>query len=289
MHISQRKDLETIFRAGLAAVNPSEAIRRHVGLDGQRLLAGGRPYDFAEAGRIILAGAGKASPAMARALEEILGDHIAEGWINTKYGHSLPLRRVHVHECGHPIPDTATLDGAARIADIVHKAGPDDLVLFCISGGGSALLELPADGLSLEDIRQTTDALLRSGANIRQMNAVRKHLSAVKGGQLARLAQPAQVIALILSDVIGDPIDVIASGPTAPDPTTYMDALNVLRHFRLETRIPKSVLDYLAAGHRGEHPETPKPADPVFDHVQNLIVASNASAVAACEACARAG
>jgi hydroxypyruvate reductase len=228
---------------------------------------------------------------MAGALEGILGDRIASGWINIKRGgaEGKPLRRIHVHEAGHPIPDEAGLRGAREIVKILESAGEGDLVLFCLSGGGSALMPLPVDGVSLADKQAVTQALLACGADIREVNTVRKHLSQLKGGQFARLARPAEVVALILSDVVGDPLDAIASGPSAPDGTTFGDALAVLHKYGLESRAPQSVVEYLRAGVAGKKPETPKPGDrKIFAKVRNLLIANNAASIAACARKARA-
>jgi hydroxypyruvate reductase len=286
-----RNDLLAIFKAGLAAADPAEAVRRHVTLRGRKLRLGDRSYDLAKVRRIFVVGAGKASARMAGALEEILGDRIAGGWINIKRGGAerRPLRRIHVHEAGHPIPDKAGLRGAREIVKILETAAEGDLVLLCLSGGGSALMPLPVEGVSLADKQAVTQALLACGADIREVNTVRKHLSQLKGGQFARAAQPAEVVALILSDVVGDPLDVIASGPSAPDNSTFADALAVLSKYGLESRAPRSVVEYLRAGTAGKKPETPKPGDrKMFAKVRNLLIASNAASVAACARKARA-
>jgi hydroxypyruvate reductase len=224
---------------------------------------------------------GKASARMAQALEEILGDHITGGLVVTAPGYRAPTRRIEVMEAGHPVPDERSLSAARRITAIVDEAEEDDLVIVLISGGGSALLTLPAQGLPLPDLMRVNELLLRSGANIREMNAVRKHLSQVKGGQLARRAAPARVLSLILSDVPGDPLDAIASGPTAPDPTTLQHAAEVLRRYRLWEQVSPAVRARIEAGLRGEVPDTPKPGDPLFERVENVIVGSGAMAAQA--------
>ena len=211
------------------------------------------------------------------AVEEILGDRVSDGLVNVKYGYTgtPPSARVRLREAGHPLPDESSLAGTREIVDLLRGAGADDLVLGLISGGGSALMMLPEEPISLEDYQRLTEALLRSGANINQINTIRKHIEQVKGGRLAQLAAPAEVATLILSDVVGDPLDFIASGPTVPDTTTFADALDVLRQF-----------DLLAAGaagrcwtgcergQRGEVPETPKPGDPLFERVSTVVVGS---------------
>jgi hydroxypyruvate reductase len=279
-----RDHLLSIFRAGLAAADPAEAVRRNVRVENNCLRAGPVALPLSEIKRIFVIGAGKASVRMAQALEEILGDRVTGGWINTKTGHGAPLARVHVHEAGHPVPDEAGRKGAEEILRIAREAGEGDLVLFCVSGGGSALLPLPVEGVSLEDKQRVTRELLACGANISEINAVRKHLSRVKGGQLAKAAHPARLISLILSDVIGDPLDVISSGPTAPDSSCFADALAVIEKYGIASRLPGPVRDYLSEGAAGRRPETPKPGDPVLEGVTNLIVAGNATAVEACAA-----
>tara|TARA_R110002073_G_scaffold275681_1_gene439449 strand:+ start:677 stop:1954 length:1278 start_codon:yes stop_codon:yes gene_type:complete len=220
------------------------------------------------AGRAIVVGAGKAAAAMAAAVEAAWPDAALEGLVITRYGHGLPTHRIEVVEAGHPMPDTAGTEAAARIARLVQSAGADDLVIFLASGGGSALLALPADGISLEDKRTVNGALLRSGADIGQMNAVRKHLSALKGGRLAALAAPARVLTLAISDVPGDRPDVIASGPTVPDESTLADARAVLARYDITP--PASVATRLA----NPAAETPKPGDPIFAHTAFRMLAT---------------
>ena len=286
-----RRNLLAIFKAGLAAADPAEAVRRHVVRRGGKLRLGDGSFDLRKVRNIFVVGAGKASARMAGALEEILGDRITGGWINVKSGGSAaekPLRRIHIHEAGHPIPDEAGLRGAREIVQILESAGEADLVLLCLSGGGSALMPLPVEGVSLADKQAATQALLACGADIREINTVRKHLSQLKGGRFAQRAQPAEVVALILSDVVGDPLDAIASGPSAPDSTTFGDALAVLSKYGIESRAPRSVLEHLRAGAAGAKPETPKPGDPIFAKVRNLVIANNAASVEACARKARA-
>jgi hydroxypyruvate reductase len=224
---------------------------------------------------------------MAAALEEILGSRISEGLVSVKDGHAVRLRHTEVVEAGHPLPDARGRHAAERILRIAQGARAGDLVLCVISGGGSALLPAPAGNLTLEDKVAVTDALLRSGAPIQEVNAVRKHLSQMKGGRLARAAYPAELAVLVLSDVIGNPLDAIASGPAAPDPTTFADALGILDRYGLAATIPASALDHLRRGAAGEIPETPKPGDPVFRRVHTVIIGSNEYAVRAAGATAR--
>jgi len=237
---------------------------------------------------IFVVGAGKASARMAAALEKVPGLRMAGGLLNVKYGHTAPLRRVELNECGHPVPDERGMAGARRIAEIARTAGPRDLVICLISGGASALLPLPAEGISLADKQATTQALLACGADIHELNTVRKHLSAIKGGQLARMAWPAAVITLVLSDVVGDDLDVIGSGPTVPDQSTFADALEIVTRYGLPRRLPRPVRTRLERGAAGEFDETPKPGDAVFARTKNIIVGNNRGAVNAGAKAARA-
>jgi hydroxypyruvate reductase len=276
-----RHDAEAIFRAGLRAVDPAMAIRRHVQRVGGMLLVAGNHYDLNSFHHIFVIGAGKAACPMAAALEEILYNDLTGGHVNVKYGHLAPLKKVSVQEAGHPVPDEAGLQGTRKILDLVAKAGKDDLVICVLSGGGSALLPLPSQGITLEEKQIITKMLLACGANINEMNAVRKHLSQVKGGQLAKAAYPATLISLILSDVIGDALDVIASGPTVPDTSTFHTVQMILEKYGIHNQIPTSVKKHIEKGLAGEAPETPKPDDPIFAKTQNLVIASNRQAVAA--------
>ncbi len=271
-----RKHAGEIFRAALKAADPAEAIRRHVKLQGGRLIAGTRRYDLRAFDGIWVLGAGKAGAAMAAEIERILGRRISGGLVNVKYGHIARLRRVELNECGHPVPDEAGVRGAARIAGIAQGLSERDLAVCVISGGASALMPMPAAPVTLEEKQATTKLLLACGANIHEINAVRKHISALKGGQLARLCYPATVISLLLSDVIGDDLDVIGSGPTAPDPSTFAQARSVLQKYHILDRVPVSVRERIECG---SAPETPKAGDAVFARVQNLLVGSNRLAV----------
>ncbi len=261
--------------------NPVEAVERHLRVEGETLLVDGIPYPLKGTGEVRVVGMGKASAVMAKPLTELLGDRISGGIIIVKYGHRYPLSGIRVVEAGHPVPDEAGLRGTEEIIQLLANTKPEDLVFCLISGGGSALSPAPADGLSLGDKRDVTRRLLDCGATIHEINSVRKHLSRIKGGRLARLAQPATLISLILSDVIGDDLDTIASGPTVPDPSTYYDCLRILTRYNLGEVIPQSALRHLEAGARGEIPETPKAHDPAFRKTQNVVVGSNALAVKA--------
>ena len=286
-HSALRRDALRIFRAALRAGDPREAIRRHLALKSNTLSIGAHRFPLSRFDRIFVLGAGKASARMAQQVESVLGQRITAGWINVKDGHTAPLKRIHVHECSHPIPDSRGLEGTRRMAEIAATAGLRDLVLCLISGGASALAPLPAPPITLAHKQRTTSLLLASGATIHEMNTVRKHLSLWKGGQLARLASPATVVSLILSDVVGDDLDVIGSGPTVPDRSSYLGARAILERRGILARCPKPVVERIERGCRGLEPETPKPGDPAFAHTLNLIVGGNRQSLAAASAEAR--
>jgi glycerate 2-kinase len=281
---SPREAAAAIWRAALAAGDVAPLLRRHVRLTDSRLTAGPLALDLDRVGRVLVLGAGKAGAAMAVAVEAILGARVREGFVVVKDGYRLPTARIEIAEAGHPVPDGRGLAASARLLALAESARADDLVLLLVSGGGSALTPAPAPPITLEEKQAVTRLLLAAGATINELNAVRKHLSRFKGGLLARAAAPATVLTLALSDVIGDPLDVIASGPTAPDSTTYADALAVLERRRIVDRTPVSILDRLRAGARGELAETPKPGDPVFARVRNLVIGNNALVVDAAAA-----
>jgi hydroxypyruvate reductase len=226
-------------------------------------------------GRVLVVGAGKASGAMAVAVEEAWPARVAEGLVVVKDGHRAPTRRIRLVEAGHPVPDERGAQAARDILALVRSASADDLVLVLVSGGASALTPAPAAPITLGDKQAVTRLLLAAGADINQLNAVRKHCSVFKGGQLARAAGSARVSALLLSDVIGDPLDVIGSGPTAPDASTFHEALAILARFELTSRAPASVRERLERGAAGEIPETPKHDDPIFERVTNAVIGNN--------------
>jgi len=261
--LSLRTAAARIFQAALKAADPAEAVKRHFDL----------PKGKFE--KIYVVGAGKATAAMAQAIERILGKRITAGFINVKHGHTAKLRYIEQNECGHPIPDEAGVRGAERIAGIAGEATAQDLVICLISGGGSALMPLPAPPITLEEKQATTNLLLACGATIHEINAVRKHISAIKGGQLAALASPARVVSLILSDVIGDNLDVIGSGPTSPDASTFTTARDVFEKYAIWKKVPKAVRNRIEAGMRGEIAETPKK----LSGVENRIIGSNSLAL----------
>ena len=288
-----RRQALAIFRAALAAADPGAAIRRHVRLRDGVLVAGRTRYPLRAIHKIYVVGAGKAGAAMAQAIEKLGVPAARRGasLVNVKYGHTgKPAQSagwIEFNECGHPVPDERGVLGAQRIAEIATGAGADDLVICLVSGGASALLPLPAPKVTLAEKQEVTRLLLASGADIHEMNAVRKHISLIKGGQLARMAYPARVLSLILSDVIGDDLDVIGSGITAPDASTFSSANAVFEKYGLLDRVPSSVAQRLAAGVGGEIRETPKAGDPAFARTRNLIVGSNRLAVEAATAHAR--
>jgi len=231
--------------------------------------------DYSRFRHIYVIGAGKAGASMARAAERALGRLVTAGLVNVKYGHVAKLRRIELNECGHPVPDERGVAGAEFIAAIASAAGPGDLVLCLISGGASALLPLPAPPVTLAEKQEVTRLLMACGADIHEINCVRKHLSAIKGGQLARLAWPARVEALLVSDVIGDNLDVIGSGPAAPDPSTFLDVAGVLDRYGIRNKLPAAVRKRIEQGVAGAIAETPKPGDKLFARVRNTVVGGN--------------
>ncbi|MEF8906446.1 MAG: DUF4147 domain-containing protein [Haloarculaceae archaeon] len=260
--------------AGVEAAHPERVLREAVSLEGDAFRVGGGSYDLGEYDDVVLVGGGKAAAGVAATLETLLGDALDEGVVVTD--DPVETDRTDVVEASHPVPDEAGVDGADRVRETVAAAGPGTLVLAVVTGGGSALLPAPAGGIDLADLQATTDLLLESGASIDEINAVRKHCSALKGGRLAAAAAPATVATLVFSDVVGDDLGVIASGPTVPDPTTYADALAVLDRYDLD--VPADVREHLEAGAAGERPETPGP-DADFDHVDTHVLANAWTAV----------
>lgn len=274
-----RGDARAIFEAGLKAADPIVAVKKYLIRDCNKLLLKGHEYDISNYEKIYVIGMGKAAASMAKAVENIIGDKIAGGIVNVKYGHSAALEKIKINEAGHPVPDEAGLSGSKEIIELLRTTGERDLVICLISGGGSALLPVPAGDLTLEDKQSVTKSLLDCGANIHEINSIRKQISAVKGGRLAALVYPSTLISLILSDVIGDDLDVIASGPTVPDTHTFHDCRNIINKYKLEEKVPKRVIDYIEAGCDGKIEDTPKPDSPIFEKTQNAIVGSNILAV----------
>jgi glycerate 2-kinase len=271
----RRERALAILSTALEAVDPVNAIKRQVSLSDDTLRIGQRTYDLGCYRHIYVIGGGKASGSMAQAVEEILGRRVTAGLVNVKYGYGAKTDIIRLNEAGHPIPDAAGVAGTQQMAELARQATAEDLVICLISGGGSALMTLPVEGITLADMRSLTDAFLRCGATINEINAVRKHLSQTKGGNLARLAYPAEIVSLILSDVVGNPLDVIASGPTVPDPTTFADAYRVIEKYGLLEELPRSIVERMRRGKEGLIPETPKEGDEAFTRTHNLIIASN--------------
>jgi len=262
--VTPREAAREIWQAALAAADVRPLVQRAL-----------QTVDIPPAARVRVVGCGKASGAMAAALEDALGDRITDGCVVVKDGYTVPTRRIRLLEAGHPVPDARGEAAARALLDVAGAAGADDVVIVLISGGGSALTPAPVAPITLEEKRTVTRLLLGAGATITELNAVRKHLSRIKGGQLARAAAPARVVTLALSDVIGDPLDVIASGPTAPDSSTFADALAVLASRGVLDAVPTAVRARLEAGVRGEIEETPKPGDPLFAWVRNHVIGNN--------------
>jgi len=281
---SAREAAAAIWRAALAAGDVTPLLQRHLRVTGPTLSAGPLTLDLSGVRRVLVLGAGKAGASMTRAVETILGDRAREGFVVVKDGYRLPTARIEIAEAGHPVPDGRGVAASARLLALAESATADDLVIFLVSGGGSALTPAPAPPVTLEEKQALTRLLLAAGATINELNAVRKHLSRFKGGLLARAAAPATVLTLALSDVIGDPLDVIASGPTAPDPSTYAGALGVLERRGVLDRTPCSIVDRLRAGAAGKIAETPKAGDRVFERVTNLVIGNNALVVDAAAA-----
>ncbi len=270
-----------LFSSALAAADPYRAVNKAFRVENNVLLVGGGEYNLDLFDRVMVVGAGKAAASMARAVESVLGEKIDQGILVVKYGHAGKLAAIEQVEAGHPIPDHAGILGTQRILELVRRADEKTLVICLLSGGGSSLLVAPLPGLTLEQKQKTTELLLKSGATIDELNAVRKHLSAVKGGRLAQLALPATVVTLILSDVIGDRPDVIASGPTTADSSTFAGAVQVIERCQVKPALPPGVALFLERGKAGREPETVKSGDACFLKTRNVIIGSLAQALAA--------
>jgi glycerate 2-kinase len=274
-----------VMAAALDAADPESAVLRFLKLSQDRLEIAGKQYDLGKFRRILVVGAGKAGAPMLKAVQNILGDRVDWAGVIVKEGHTLNNHffptGLNVFEAGHPVPDERGIRATTELANVLSNSGEHDLIICLISGGGSALMTAPAPDISLDDMQALTTNLLASGANINEINTVRKHLDLVKGGGLARMASPAHLVALILSDVVGDPLDIIASGPTVSDPGTFADAWKVLKKYSLTESAGPAISGRLRRGVEGKYDETPKPGDSLFKNVQNVIVGSNRQAVEA--------
>jgi glycerate-2-kinase len=279
--MNKRDEIYSIFKAGLDAVNPYRLISQSMKIEGNILNIKNISYDLSRFNNIFVIGAGKATSPMAQAVENILGDRISDALIIVKYGHSSTLKKIRQIEAGHPLPDEAGVKGTEEILRLLKDVDEKTLIICLISGGGSALLVSPADGITLKEKKEVNRLLLSSGARIDEINAVRKHLSRVKGGRLAEKVYPATLITLILSDVIGDRLDVIASGPTVPDNTTFKDTMSVIEKYYLKDKLPVSVMKILEQGLKGEIKETPKEWDAFFKKNSVFVIGSLKDAISA--------
>ena len=263
------------LESALNAVDPKQIIKSKLLLKNSTLHVDGYSFDLKKFKNVYVVGGGKASGSMAEALEQILGKRIKNGFVNVPRGSKHKTDIIELHEASHPIPDEAGVEGTRRMLEMAEQAKEDDLVICLISGGGSSLMPLPRGEISIVDKREITNALLKCGATINEINTVRKHISDFKGGWLAKKAYPATILNLILSDVVGDPLDFIASGPTVPDSTSFSDAVKVLENYGLWSKAPASIRKVLSDGEKGIIPETPKADDEAFKKVFNVVVGNN--------------
>jgi glycerate 2-kinase len=259
----------------LNAVDSKQIIKSKISLKNSSLQVNGYSFDLKKFNNVYVIGGGKATGSMAESLEQILGKYITSGLVNVPYGSKYETRIIKLHEANHPVPDEAGVEGTHRMLETAEQAKKDDLVICLISGGGSSLMPLPRGEISIADKREITNSLLKCGATINEINTVRKHISDFKGGWLAKKAYPATILNLILSDVVGDPLDFIASGPTVPDSTTFSDAVKVLKKYGLWDAAPASIKKVLSDGEKGSIPETPKAKDEAFKKVYNIVVGNN--------------
>ena len=263
------------LESALNAVNPKQIIKSKLLLKNLTLHVNGYSIDLKKFKNIYVIGGGKASGSMVEALEQVLGNSITNGLVNVPRSSKNKTDIIKLHEASHPIPDEAGVEGTRRMLKIAEQAKEDDLIICLISGGGSSLMPLPRGKISIADKKEITNALLKCGATINEINTVRKHISDFKGGWLAKKAYPSSILNLILSDVVGDPLDFIASGPTVPDSTTFSDAIKVLKKYRLWSKAPASIRKVLSDGEKGLIPETPKANDEAFKRVYNVVVGNN--------------
>lgn len=283
-----RNDALKIFSAAVRAVQPQFLLPRHMRWHNNQLQLGEQLFDQQHINKLFIIGAGKASAAMAREAEIVLGNRIDAGVIVTKYEHAFKLKTIQCIEAGHPVPDENSLLAGRETIRLLKNAGEKDVVVALISGGASALLIDCPPGVLLPELQIVFNKLLQSGATIEEMNTVRKHLSAgIKGGQLLRTAAPATVISFILSDVIGDPLDIIASGPTVADRSTFAEAWDIVRKYQLTEKLPVSIIRWLQQGLAKQIPDTPKPGDPIFDKSHNYLIGTNRIALEAAAAMAK--
>jgi len=282
-----RRHANEIFKHVLGTLDPEQLVKEKVSILDSTLVVEEREYGLNNYENIYVVGGGKACAPMAKAMEDILGDKIDDGLIVVKYNHGLPLKKIETIEASHPIPDKNGVRGTSNILRLLSKTGEKDLIICLISGGGSALLVQPHKEITLQDIQTTSAELLACGAAIDEINTVRKHLSSIKGGQIAKAAYPSTLITLILSDVVGDPMDIIASGPTVPDESTFEDAYAIIQKYSLEEKMPNSACGFLKRGKMGKIEETPEAGNEIFDNTQNIIVGSNRIALEAAEKRAR--
>lgn len=278
--IPQKKQLiDRIIPSLLAEIDPAVLLQKRIQIRKNCISWNGGNYSLAPNRSVYVVGAGKGAARMAIALEEILGDAVSDGVVVTKYGYGLSCKAIRVIEAGHPVPDRPGGEGAREILRLARLASGGDLLIGLWSGGGSALLPLPQPGMTLAQKRRTTDLLLRSGATIAEINTVRKHLSQIKGGRLAEAAAPARMVNFILSDVVEDRLDVVASGPTVPDPSRFLEAIEILKRYQLWTKVDSPIRQILEQGNRGQREETPKPGDPLWRQVDNLLIGNGQLAV----------
>jgi glycerate 2-kinase len=275
---ARRVALESLESA-LSSVDPRKIVKSKIAVTHSILTVNGHSFDLRKFRKVYVVGGGKASGSMSEALEKLLGKRIVAGHVNVPRGSKIGTRIIELTEASHPIPDEAGVEGARIMCELAQQASKEKaLMISLISGGGSSLMPLPLEGITITDKGKVTNSLLKSGATINEINTVRKHLSEIKGGWLAKKAYPATVLNLILSDVVGDPLDFIASGPTVPDSTTFEDAVKILKKYELWSEVPASVKKVLQNGEKGIIPETPKTNDRIFRNVCNVVIGNNRSA-----------
>lgn len=268
-----------IIDSAIKSVKPDQLIPRKVILEGSYLIIDTYKYDLNRYEKIYVVGTGKASATMAFELEKLIGTKISNGIVSTKYGHSTPCNKIRIIESGHPVLDENGLRAGDEILKLVKEADENDLVICLLSGGGSSLLEKLPDEITLSELQSVFRALLKCGANIEEMNVVRRHLSKIKGGLLAEAIYPATSVSLILSDVINDPLEAISGGVTSPDPSTFQDALNIIAKYKIKDQIPENVIKYISMGTQGRISETIKTGNKIFEKVTNIILGNNKEAL----------